>query len=296
MRYSDASLRSRDAIPSQTLISSHALAWRSLLLNYHRDGPSREPFRTGATPDQTITVMVEGVQEIESLCAGRWRRSTYRCGTVGLTPPGQTDQLRRQSCPGAPPSRKISLYIPADVFREAAAGARGDGGAVLNALAFEDPLLTQMALGLLRAAHAEASELYADTAAHWIAAHLVARHSPWRSDPVERDQGERVPNRRLRAAISYMEAHLAEPLSLEDLAAVAGVSKFHFARIFRDGTGVPPHTFLLRLRLRHGRRLLAVSDEPVAQIARSCGFRTAAHFTARFGREYGVTPTAYRDR
>ena len=86
----------------------------------------------------------------------------------------------------------------------------------------------------------------------------------------------------------------ASELRLADLSAVVHMSPYHFARLFKRSTGVPPHQFLLRHRIDEARELLAAQRVPIAEIARSVGFRTPSHFTTTFRRVTGMTPSAYR--
>lgn len=94
----------------------------------------------------------------------------------------------------------------------------------------------------------------------------------------------------------YMRGNLAERISLSDLAQIAGYSRYHFVRAFRESTGLPPYAFLLNERLRAAKHLLQHSDAPIAEIAQKSGFATHAHFSARFRERMGVTPAEYRRR
>jgi len=72
------------------------------------------------------------------------------------------------------------------------------------------------------------------------------------------------------------------------------MSAFHFARLFKQSTGVPPHRFVVRRRIEHAKALLVSDGAPIALVARSVGFRTPGHFTTVFRRTTGMTPGAYR--
>src|SRR2546425_8839080 len=72
------------------------------------------------------------------------------------------------------------------------------------------------------------------------------------------------------------------------------MSPYHFARLFKRSTGVPPHRFLVRRRIDAARALLAAQTAPIAEIAQLVGFRTPSHFTTTFRRVTGMTPSAYR--
>lgn len=99
---------------------------------------------------------------------------------------------------------------------------------------------------------------------------------------------------KLDRVIDYIEAHIAEPIALNDLAGVAGLSTYHFARVFKASTGDTPYQFLRRRRIALATRLLAEGMVPLAEVARSCGFANQAHFTAAFTRETGLSPGRYR--
>jgi len=96
-------------------------------------------------------------------------------------------------------------------------------------------------------------------------------------------------------AIHYMTAQYAEPITIELMAESLGVSREHLSRVFRERTGVSPVTFLSRLRLDRGRRLLRERLElTVEQVAFSVGFSDPLYFSKQFRRTYGQSPTEYR--
>ena len=93
---------------------------------------------------------------------------------------------------------------------------------------------------------------------------------------------------------AYAEAHLAEPLTVEELAGAACLSTFHFARAFRAATGRTPHAWVTERRVARARRLLADPALPLAQVALAAGFASQSHFGQVFRQEVGATPGAYR--
>ena len=80
----------------------------------------------------------------------------------------------------------------------------------------------------------------------------------------------------------YIEGHLSENIELETLADIAGLSKWHFARAFKQSVGTPPHFYLLQRRLERAQELLAETDLSLAQIALRIGFSDQSHFSRRF--------------
>ena len=99
---------------------------------------------------------------------------------------------------------------------------------------------------------------------------------------------------RLKRVEEYVENHLSEKISLSDLAAVAGLSRMHFASQFRMATGLRPHEYLLRRRVQRAERLLCESAIAIVEIALTVGFQTQAHFTTVFKRFVGCTPHHWR--
>jgi AraC family transcriptional regulator len=93
-----------------------------------------------------------------------------------------------------------------------------------------------------------------------------------------------------RRAIELMDAKLDSNLSVELLASEVDLSPAHFARAFRETFGLPPHRYLLHLRLERARHMLDAENAVLSDVAQRVGFADQAHFTRFFKREYGVTP------
>ncbi len=100
--------------------------------------------------------------------------------------------------------------------------------------------------------------------------------------------------RHLLRAKDLADARYADQLDVDDLAAVAGLSRAHFSREFRRAFGESPHAYLLTRRLERAAALLRTTDHSVAEICFSVGLSSLGSFTTSFKRTYGVTPTAYR--
>ena len=97
-----------------------------------------------------------------------------------------------------------------------------------------------------------------------------------------------------RQLVDYIETHLADPLSLSELAGLCALSEYHFARMFRESFGLPPHQYLLARRIHHARQLLRSTRRAFGAIALECGFASASHFNNRFRQVVGATPGEYR--
>ncbi|HXR29567.1 MAG TPA: helix-turn-helix transcriptional regulator [Solirubrobacterales bacterium] len=102
------------------------------------------------------------------------------------------------------------------------------------------------------------------------------------------------PTRHLLRAKDLADARYAEALTVDDLAAAAGLSKAHFSREFRRAFGESPHAYLLTRRLERAATMLRTTDRSVADICLSVGLQSIGSFTTSFSRTFGVSPTAYR--
>ncbi|MCC4242532.1 helix-turn-helix domain-containing protein [Thalassospira povalilytica] len=98
-----------------------------------------------------------------------------------------------------------------------------------------------------------------------------------------------------RRVFDFVEAHLDQPLTIEDLADVADLSAYHFARMFRKTVGEAPHKFVLRQRIERAMEMLRDDRASVAEIALATGFSSQAHLTTRFSHFTGLTPAKYRN-
>ena len=92
----------------------------------------------------------------------------------------------------------------------------------------------------------------------------------------------------------WIDAHSHKSIDLEDAADQAGISPFHFLRLFSDTLGVTPHQYLVRSRLRHAARLLANDEISVTDVAYDVGFADLSNFVRTFHRAAGVSPRRFR--
>lgn len=97
-----------------------------------------------------------------------------------------------------------------------------------------------------------------------------------------------------RRCIEYLTEHASHDVGLEQLAALVGLSPFHFARAFKHSTGLPPHRYQLNLRLARARKLLETTDASVTEIAFDVGYESSQALARLFRREVGVSPSDFR--
>ena len=114
------------------------------------------------------------------------------------------------------------------------------------------------------------------------------------------DTGEISPRHihfaRLQRVLPYIREHLAEDLSAQALADLAGVSIRHFCRLFQDALGVPVHRYVQTARLEKARKQLGTTTMPISSIAQECGYSSQSHLTASFKSAHAATPLEYRSQ
>ena len=142
------------------------------------------------------------------------------------------------------------------------------------------------------AADAPNGVLYAETLTVGLVLHLLANYGV--AKPKMPSPRGKLTSFQLRTVVDFIRSQLDKDVSLIALAECAHISPFHFARLFRATVGVPPHQFVLRLRLQRATRLITAGQLTLAQIAVECGFHDQPHFTRAFHRVCRMTPAEYR--
>jgi AraC family transcriptional regulator len=154
-----------------------------------------------------------------------------------------------------------------------------------------DPLLGRLCHALVRAAGGDDLSLMAQETQLEAAMHRL----------YDRQVGKPLPNQKVLIAPSsvtrvkaFIGSHLQGQITLDDLAGLAGYSRFHFARGFKAATGLPPYAYILRARIALACELLDDGRLPVQEVAGASGFATHPQFTSRFRQLTGISPSDYR--
>jgi AraC family transcriptional regulator len=165
----------------------------------------------------------------------------------------------------------------------------------LEAYEDKDPLMQHIGLALLAEANAEtpSGKLYADSLVQSLTLHLLKNYST--ASVVRENLNGGLSGYKLRRVTEFINANLEEDLSLAEIAAVADLSQFHFARAFRRTTGSTPQQYLMRQRIERAKVLLAKDDLPLVEISLRSGFKNQSHFTALFRKFTKLTPKTWRE-
>ena len=149
-----------------------------------------------------------------------------------------------------------------------------------------DPLALQLILDAK--VFLAAGTLYRETMSRALAVQLVQSVAP------ERPAAAAIDDRRLKRVLAHIEDNLAEDLSLKDLAGIAAMSPYHFARAFKAATGASPLQYVIGARIDRARILLRTTKLTVSQIAFRTGYADPGRFGRHFRKRVGATPGAFR--
>jgi AraC family transcriptional regulator len=159
-----------------------------------------------------------------------------------------------------------------------------------------DELINQIGLSVLSEmmCPTSAGRMLVETSSLLLAARLVHAHAETELIRLPIQSRHPLDERRLRRVLAYIEDHLAENITVADLANVACLSIFHFTRAFSAAMGVPPHRYVSQRRLESAKVMIATGRASLREIALACRFSSETSFTRAFRRAIGMTPAAYR--
>ncbi len=272
-----------DALPKRTLAAGEGWSLNEIVC---RAGPSDRPFEE-RHDGFSVSAVVGG-------------HFTYRSDAGhGLLYPGALLLGNNGSCfecghAHGIGDRCISLNVCEEQFSEVAAAA---AAASTGRFRFSAPSLPPSPKALPIVAQMEAlswapSSLRSEELALQLIERVIALVSGDRRTSAAPTGRE---TRRVIEAIRLIESDAARPLELREMAAVAGMSKYHFLRVFRRLTGLTPHRYLVSARLRRAALALTSSRRPVIEVALDAGFGDLSTFNKTFRAVFDLTPRQYRD-
>lgn len=242
----------------------------------------------GAYPDPPMPglllyLALQGAKEARfDWGAGRWH-GTWRRHDLTLVPANAASDVTLSNRHGF-----LGLCLPVSLFADNA-----ETLGPLHAAPFRDPLTAELVTALWRDSDpgGAACALFADNALACLTDRL--RHLA--GSPPARPEAPPLSPRLLARIDDHIRARLDQPITVAELARLAGHSPSHFSTLFRRATGASPYTRVLALRVEHAAGLIATCpDMPLAEIALASGFSSQSHLTSAFRRHTGTTPAARR--
>ena len=280
------------------LLSSADRAWSGLSAELRSHDKGVIAWK-GPQTDIEICVDVRGNGSLVTRrAAGIENRAFANRGTIWLSPPGWREGSVEidGDLPGV-----LHIYLPQSRFSPSSFGAdsdRSEIGVPSYESTFEDPLLAEIAQAIVSELESQTAGggLLIEALAGSLAARLVQRHinaSFVARFPRSAKGG--LDRRRLLRVLDYIEENLEGDLTIDSMASIAHLSRYHFARAFRQAMGQSPHRYVSVKRLERAKALLIQSERPLVDIALALSFSCQANFTRAFRQATGQSPGRYRE-
>ncbi len=276
-------------LPHETAASSDRLGWVGLEAARCRATPAFE-LNLPALTHHRLFLFARPPEELDLRYEGVKRHRPPAAGSVSLLPAGGPARVRSSGC-----KDELHLFLEPGVVSRVAAEAFHLDPARLSVPPLDGLDLPQVRVAML-AVGAELTAgaggpLAAESLANVLAVQLIRHVSAPRR--LRRPDGA-LPRGRLRAVVEYIEDRLGAGPSLEQMAAVARLSTYHFAHLFKRATGLPPYQYVITRRVERAQQLLREGDLSLGEIAARTGFSDQSHFSRHFKRLVGVTPGRFR--
>lgn len=279
------------------LVSSADRGWTGLTAALFHHGSGVLSWKN-TQPDTEICIDLRGNRSVVTRTGGGiFDRTVAERGTIWMSPAGLQEDILDISdpMPGV-----LHLYLPSTHFSPDSLGAALDQSVIASLRfesSFQDPLLAEIGYALASELEYQTSAGYllAETLASSLAARLVQKYvsrSPTQAKSLVAQEG--LDRRRLLRVLDYIEANLEGNLTLDELASIACLSRFHFARAFKAAVGQPPHRYVSAKRLERAKVLLMRGDRPLVDIALALNFSSQANFSRAFRQMTGRAPRQFR--
>jgi AraC family transcriptional regulator len=258
--------------------AASAYVWRT---------PRLSTYELGSADEVILALHTGGSRNVRTRVRGGWSDDISLPGHLHLIPNGVATAYKPEGW-----LEFASIHFSRDRL---GALAERDGSKILvpHRFAFHD----QFASGCISAlfdelrAPREFGSLFVDSLLDALSLHLMRPSAPV---PSRIEARETLSPGILNRVRDRIDASLESGISLDELAAEAGLSRFHFARAFRDATGQPPHGYLTQCRIERAKALLLNTELSLADIALAVGFSSQSHFSTTFRGRVGQTPRSFR--
>lgn len=283
-------------IRGKRLAASDSLAARDVLVQIFNRERDQDSFIVPAVAEPLLVWIISGTAAVEERTpGGEWETSHVAKGDFFLTSSAEPYEMR-WNVSGADAFEVMHIYLGIPLLEKAVREVLGGSGAVrLREVSGGRDEVLSLLLEQVRAeltSRNAVSALFLQGLAQCMAVHLARKYLDSSADDIA--QRNALPAFKLRRVLSTMEANLASPFSLGALAEEAGMSEYHFSRLFKKATGYSPSQFFIRMRMARARQLLLETDHSIIDIGLEVGYSSPSHFSQIFKREVGVKPSHYR--
>lgn len=277
--------------PRLPILSSQKAFWNGIQIGHYRQ-PAAYETPQHSFPQHLISIHLNASIIKEQVLDGHLRSEHFADGDICITPANTPVAVRFNN-----PCEFALLHLEHTfITRTLSELSAVNSLEIVPQFKLRDPLIHQVGVALKAQLQIDGlgSRLYAESAATFLAVHLLQHYSAQKHTIQEYTGG--LPKYKLRQTIDYINEHLAEDLSLAVIARQIDMSQYHFARLFKQSTGLAPHQYVIQCRIERAKQLLLQSKLSIAEVASLVGFTDQSHFTRYFKRLVGVKPTTVRKK
>ncbi len=269
-------------------LSSRKTAWEGISLE-HLHLPASDISDVTAMSHH-LTLQLGTPKTIELKVNGKFSRQQMIPGNVCITPVQHFHGIRWQS-----EMEVLTMTLePSFVMKALQESVNPERVELIMHRGQSDPLIREILLALKVELEAgcPSGRLYGEAMGNALAVHLLKTYTTLQSKSFQ--SGDRLPQHKLTQVLEYIQVHLDQDIRLADLAALTGMSQYHFCRLFKCSLEVTPHQYVMQQRIERSKRLLKQKGVAIADIALMCGFKTQSHLTTLFRKSTGITPKSFR--
>ncbi|WP_260858216.1 helix-turn-helix domain-containing protein [Paraburkholderia sp. BCC1885] len=278
-----------NARPQQPIATTRARGWTGVTVDLHRPYLGCAESYAGLD-HHLVCYCPSGSAKLVQSRAGAVHTGVITAGTSYIMPAGHDSAWEGDS------GLSARLRIPTSLINSAAEqlGRRTGHVEIRNVFQVRDSVIERLAQTLLlemdRKAH-PVQTLIVDAVSTALVAHMLRSYNAF--EVVECTNERSLGKVEIARLTEFIEDNLDRTISLEDLASVVNVSRFHFSRLFKRSIGSTAISFVEQCRIRRAQALITDTDLPLAEIALTVGFVDQSHFTRRFHRHVGCTPAVF---
>lgn len=278
-----------DANQNLAVVRKRRAAWEGIRLEHCQLRPGELP-RHRHREHVILLSLTDGCKGELITSSGIGVSGTQTKGNICVVPAGLDHQAVLEGN-----SEHLALYLDPSLITKAASEAQLAGSfEIAERYTRRDTVINSVGMALLGELETEglSGRLYAESLGNVLAVHLLRYYSVPSTRPVTFTGG--LSAAKLRQVTEFIGDNYGRDIKLAELAQVAGMSSFHFAREFKRTTGTTPHQYLIKFRIERAKALLAKRDLPLIEVSLRSGFSHQSHFTRLFRRVTGTTPHSYR--
>jgi AraC family transcriptional regulator len=274
---------------AQPFLSSRARRWNGIVGEVFR---VRDVDYVAQFPDHVVSLFLRGPVDLLQRRNGHTTQRTMRAGDIIFTPAGEPKLLRHRE-----EAEIIKLRIAPSFLEgviEDVDGTPHGSIELLDNFGTRDAHLEALARRVLSEIRAAdfASRIYVESLANQLVVHLLRHYST--AKRVDNTPSRRLPRYKLDRAIEFIDDHLRENLTLDEISQSLSMSPYHFAHAFKQTVGLAPHRYITQHRIELAKSLLRETELSITQIAHHVGYSSQSHFSVVFHQCTGQTPREYR--